>query len=197
MDETTLDDADALLKRKAARAEAEAAAKLKAATARKAAAEPSPEDQGPAPSEVELLKAKLADVEGGRPVAPDRAPAAVQVTGALPIAPAKPRRPRATPRAVAICRIEWWRGYMTSEFHARCREADGTEAVVLRSPSFRWRKSTPPPKDLAPAAAAHATLVAQLEAGGWVGERTRGDWYSLELHRSAAVAEASKPKGVA
>jgi hypothetical protein len=208
-DPTTLDDADALLKRKTARAEAEAAAKLKAATATKTAAKRPREAQVPAPSEVELLKAKLTDGEGGTPVASDATPAAAQATGAPPIAPAKPtqpepsvasiapRRPRATPQPTAVCRIEWWRGYMTSEFLATCRDADGTESVVLKSPSFRWRKSTPPPKDFAPAAAAHGTLVAQLEAAGWVGERTRGDWYSLELHRPAAVAAASNPKGVA
>jgi hypothetical protein len=178
---------------------------LKAATAATAAAEPSREAHDPVRNEVELLKAKLSDVEGGTPVAPDQAAAAVPVTGARP----KPTRPepsvatvalrdaRATPHATAVCRIEWWRGYMASEFQATCREPDGTASVVLKSPSFRWRKSTPPPQDFAPATAAYGTLVAQLEAAGWVGERTRGDWYSLELQRPAAVAAAAKPKGVA
>jgi hypothetical protein len=206
-DEKRLDGGDVLLKRKTARAEAEAAAKLKAARAKKAVAEPLRVAEDPAPSDVELLKAKLAD-ERETPVAPDPAPASAQVIGAPAIAPAKPPQPEpsvasvaprrpATPRTTAVCRIEWWRGYMTSEFLATCKEADGTESDVLRSPSFRWRKSTPPPNDLAPAAAAHGTLVAQLEAAGWVVGRTRGDWYSLELHRPASVAVASKPKGVA
>jgi hypothetical protein len=74
---------------------------------------------------------------------------------------------------------------------------DGTESMVMSSPSFRWRKSTPPPQDFEAAAAAHGTVVAQLEADGWVGERTRGEWYALELRRRADAAPRPKPKGVA
>jgi hypothetical protein len=204
MEESRRDAADDLLKRKTARAEAEAAVKLKAATS----AEPSREARAAVLSEVEVLKAKLAELEGRTAAAPASAPPPVPVAGAAPSTPAKPARPespvataaprerREAPPAAVVCRIEWWRGYMSSEFYATCRDVDGAESIVISSPSFRWRKSTPPPQDFEPAAAAHGTVVAQLEADGWVRERTRGEWYALELRRRAGAAPRRKPKGV-
>jgi hypothetical protein len=165
--------------------------------------------QAAVPDEVELLKAKLADVQGGPPVTQVSPPAAVEVTDSAPILRAKPNGPQPSVAAVAArqrrpthpvpvsCRIEWWRGYTTSQFHAKSRQRDGTEFLVMSSPSFRWRKATPPPKDLAAAAAAYSTLVAQLEADGWVVKGSQGDWYSLEMHRWPGAAPAWSPKGVA
>lgn len=99
----------------------------------------------------------------------------------------KVARPPAAVRAPArtagkpSCRIEWWRGYVKSEFQARVQRVDGSEAILLTSPAFRWSKSTPPPRDLPHVESAHAALMAELKAAGWRPRRRGTQWFSLEL----------------
>ena len=64
------------------------------------------------------------------------------------------------------CRIEWWRGYVKSQFHAWVTRADGGQYIVERSPAFRWRHSNPPPAT-DHALAAYGALVDRLVALGW------------------------------
>jgi len=124
--------------------------------------------------EVDLLKAKL----GGTP---QRQPVAL-----------RPRRPQihAVAPTAERCRIEWWRGYLKSEFYAQ--EVWPDASIVATSASFRWSKSTPPPETLPHVARAHAELVVQLEAAGWeVGGRGE-HWYALELQRRPARAAGAE-----
>lgn len=108
--------------------------------------------------------------------------------------PRKRRQPPLAPSPITAapgftadreCRIEWWRGYVRSEFYATERTLDDGEAVLLRSPSFRWAKPSPPPA-LPHVAEAHAALVADLEAAGWIVSGRSGEWYALELKRRPA-----------
>jgi hypothetical protein len=116
--------------------------------------------------EVDLLKAKL----GG--AAQRQQPVAL-----------RPRRPQihAVAPTPQRCRIEWWRGYLKSEFYAQ--EVWPDASILVTSPSFRWSKPTPPPETLAHIARAHAELVAQLEAAGWEVSGRGEHWYALELQR--------------
>ena len=103
-------------------------------------------------------------------------------------APPSPVNARPVARPVprpAQCRIEWWRGYVKSEFYATVRMPDEREYVLRTSPTFRWSKSTPPPKDASQVAHAHQTLVDDLAADGWVVSGGGGgdDWWALELKR--------------
>jgi hypothetical protein len=120
--------------------------------------------------EVDLLKAKL----GGTP---PRQPVAL-----------RPRRPQihAVAPTAERCRIEWWRGYLKSEFYAQ--EVWPDTSIVAKSASFRWSKPTPPPETLPHVARAHAELVAQLEAAGWEVDGRGEHWYALELQRRPARA---------
>jgi hypothetical protein len=98
-------------------------------------------------------------------------------------------RPAAAPTG---CRIDWWRGYVKSEFHAKLRSGDGSEVTFRSSPPFRWNKSTPPPKDLPDAVQAHAALVAELKAAGWIASGSGKHWYALELQRRQVPAGAER-----
>ena len=115
--------------------------------------------------EVDLLKAKLGGTAQRQPVA------------------LRPRRPQihAVAPTAQRCRIEWWRGYLKSEFYAQETWPDAS--IVVRSASFRWSKPTPPPETLPHVARAHAELVAQLEAAGWEVSGQGEHWYALELQR--------------
>jgi len=93
-----------------------------------------------------------------------------------PLAAAAPR---------TICEIKWVRVDGRSEFHAIARAPDGAEALIARSPSFRWRLPVSP--DATPAAAAaHDTLVRQLLATGWTPCEGGGllHWYGERFRSS-------------
>jgi hypothetical protein len=100
-------------------------------------------------------------------------------------APLPARRPARQPEG----RIEWWRGYTTSEFQAILRTADDARSLVMRSESFRWRKSTPPPSDVAQIADAHAALVTELRAAGWAVSDDGDEWYAFSF-RSRTKGDA-------
>jgi hypothetical protein len=85
-----------------------------------------------------------------------------------------------------LCEIDWWRGYMKSEFWANGVGADGAQYEVARSRAFRWRRAEPPPIDHEGARAAHEALVERLADAGWepIGEGLT--WYAWRFRRHAA-----------
>jgi hypothetical protein len=83
---------------------------------------------------------------------------------------------------VEECEIEWWRGYVMSDFFAFALRPGGTTTVLARSQSFRWRPTNPPPHE-GPAAEAHAALVERLGAEGWESMGTGDAWYRTRLRR--------------
>jgi hypothetical protein len=126
--------------------------------------------------EVDLLKAKLGGTAPRRPVA---------------LRPRKAQIHAVTP-AAQRCRIEWWRGYLKSEFYAQELRPDAS--IVVKSASFRWSKPTPPPETLPHVARAHAELVAHLEAAGWEVSGRGEQWYALELQRRPARGAGAERK---
>jgi hypothetical protein len=127
--------------------------------------------------EVAALREKLAEPSG-------------RANGAVPTAISRAAPERGVP--ASACRIDWWRGYVKSEFHAKVRRPDGSEAVLLTSAAFRWSKPTPPPADLPHIARAHAALVAELKTGGWSASGCGDQWYELELQRRHVSAGAER-----
>jgi hypothetical protein len=174
----------ATLKRKGAVANGDPVEKLK----KKNIAPPTENERQ---QELTLLKAKLA--EETTPAAPARAVVgtgrdertARQERGLAPPSPRGGARLNLVGPAPLTerCRIDWWRGYVKSEFHAKVERPDGSESVVMSSPPFRWSKPTPPPGDLPPVVAAHATLVRDLESAGWVATGHGDEWFTVELER--------------
>ena len=100
--------------------------------------------------------------------------------------PAPAPRAAVAPSAVkerATCEVDLWRGYVKSQFYAVLRDGSGRESILLTSPTFRWSKAAPPPPTSPHAANAHAALIAQLKADGWVPTRRGTHWYALQLQR--------------
>ena len=169
----------ATLKRKRAASTASGAEAIKAKTR-----EPT-RGKETASRDVKKLRAKLA-----------RAP---NESGALGRPVKELRAARSAPQpgpAQAQCRIDWWRGYVKSEFYAKARMPDGREYVVCTSPGFRWSKSTPPPKEAPQVAQVHQELVDDLVAGGWVVSGVGDEWWALEL-RLAGEETTEPQKGAA
>jgi hypothetical protein len=81
------------------------------------------------------------------------------------------------------CRVERWRGYVTSSFFVRF--PDGS---VLESPRFRWRGAEPPPETDA-ARAALADLVERVVAAGWTAGDAHGQWFATSFTRHVQTAE--------
>src|SRR6478609_7021734 len=79
--------------------------------------------------------------------------------------------------SAAFCRIERWRGYVTSSFCARL--PDGR---MLESRTFRWRHAAPPP-DGGSARAAYDELVGRLEAEGWTHHAEGPIWFATTFSR--------------
>lgn len=90
-------------------------------------------------------------------------------------------RTRAIPVAAATreCEIRRWRGYTTSQFLAVTTGAEGVEATIGVSPSFRWRKAELP--EFPAAAAALRALVDSLEQEGWQVAGRGEEWYAVRL----------------
>jgi hypothetical protein len=120
------------------------------------------------------------------PSAPEAALAAAAprpLYAAGQVEPRRPTRRMAGARGrVEECEIEWWRGYVVSDFYAFALRPGGTTTVLTRSSSFPWRRTDPPPAD-GPAAEAHAVLVERLSAQGWESVGTGGAWYRTQMRR--------------
>jgi len=89
---------------------------------------------------------------------------------------------------VETCRVELWRGYVTSSFVARVVDGPELGAVLDTSSSFRWRGSRTP--DTEEARLAHHELVSRLKAGGWSPSGDGTQWYETELARPTLVPPA-------
>lgn len=90
---------------------------------------------------------------------------------------------RFSPAAPPICRIERWRGYVTSSFLVR------TPGGVVESPAFRWWRAADPP-DEGDARRAFDDLLDRLVAAGWTEIGRGGAWYAVELTHPALTAAA-------
>jgi ribosomal protein L40E len=84
-----------------------------------------------------------------------------------------------------LCEIDWWRGYVSSEFYATGVGADGMEYEVARSRGFRWRRQEPPPADHERARAAHERLCERLTKAGWEPIGAGRAWYARRFRRHA------------
>lgn len=80
------------------------------------------------------------------------------------------------------CEIDWWRGYVKSDFYALAVGPGGESYVAARSPTFRWLRREPPPEE-SRGAEPHARLVAHLVAEGWEPVGSRFAWYKTRLRR--------------
>jgi hypothetical protein len=98
-----------------------------------------------------------------------------------------PAEPALEPIGAAVheeCEIEWFRGYVKSQFLA---VADApSEALVRESPWFAWRGTTPPPREERIAAARDQLLQALLR-DGWERSGVGEQWYSDRLQRTLHV----------
>ncbi|MGH3031341.1 MAG: hypothetical protein ACRDNE_11395 [Gaiellaceae bacterium] len=80
------------------------------------------------------------------------------------------------------CEIDWWRGYVKSDFYALAVGPGGERYVAARSPAFRWWRREPPLEE-SPGAEPHARLVARLVADGWEPVGSGLAWYKTRLRR--------------
>jgi hypothetical protein len=80
------------------------------------------------------------------------------------------------------CEIEWWRGYIKSDFYAVAFRPTGEWYVAERSPSFRWRH-TEPPREGSAGREEHAQLVGRLVKEGWQPVGNGPVWYQTRFRR--------------
>jgi hypothetical protein len=90
------------------------------------------------------------------------------------------------------CEIDWWRGYVKSNFIAKATTPGDAEYVVRESPMFRWRGNGIP--EATPASiAAHEQLLEKLRAEGWEADQgTSSTWYTQTLRRRRAPDALSR-----
>jgi hypothetical protein len=103
------------------------------------------------------------------------------------VAADRPTEPALDPIGAAVreqCEIEWFRGYVKSQFLAVADRPNG--ALVRESPWFAWRATTPPPQQER-IAAARDHLVQALLRDGWEWSGVGEQWYSVRLQRTVHV----------
>jgi hypothetical protein len=90
-----------------------------------------------------------------------------------------------TTNDVETCEIEWSRGRVHSEFHARAKRPDGSEYVAAISPGFgrHWRGRRATQEDRDAARTAYAALVEQLTREGWERSGAAPAWYAGRFRR--------------
>jgi hypothetical protein len=84
-----------------------------------------------------------------------------------------------------FCRIERWRGYVSSTFYART-----TQDALHESKPFRWRRAEVPPDEGA-ARAAYDDLVARLRDDGWQPYEQGRVWYATTFARTVVLPVAA------
>jgi hypothetical protein len=84
-----------------------------------------------------------------------------------------------------MCRIELWRGYLSSSFVALPVDGPDGVAVIEPSTTFNWRSSRTP--DSQEARLAHYELVSRLKGDGWTPTGQGDEWYQTELSRPTLV----------
>jgi hypothetical protein len=143
----------------------------------------SPAQDGP-PAHVPGLDAALV-ARASPSHSPPPAPAAPEPLPAEPMEESQPRTLRfAVPPATTWerCEIEWWRGYIKSDFYAVAFRPTGEWYVAERSPSFRWRH-TEAPREGAAGREEHANLVGRLVKDGWQPVGNGPVWYQTRFRR--------------
>src|SRR3954465_14298872 len=93
---------------------------------------------------------------------------------------------------VETCRIDVWRGYLTSSFIARIVDGRDAGSGAETSSSFRWRSGRPP--DTEEARLAHYELLSRLKDAGWSPNGGGGEWFEAELGRPT-LAPPPPPTG--
>jgi hypothetical protein len=108
------------------------------------------------------------------------------------------RRPGAEIAVVApeqsddeYCQIDYWHGYVRSDFGARGLQAQGE---IARSPLFRWWRAEPPRPE-GNALEAYQLLVGRLREVGWTPVGNPHPWYAQRFRRPAALDEPASPAG--
>jgi hypothetical protein len=128
---------------------------------------------------------------GGRPQRskPKRTPQAAAAArpsppraSPAPFAPSALERYIAAATAVEECEIEWFRGYVKSQFYAVTRLSNGRSSVV-ESSWFSWRQVSPPPHEPS-IAAAHDELLQALRREGWELCGHGDEWYRDRFKRT-------------
>lgn len=82
---------------------------------------------------------------------------------------------------VLTCRVERWRGYITSRFYVLLGEDR-----VLESRPFRWRRAAPPPESKR-ARAAYDELAGRLAEEGWRLLEQGPHWFATTFARTVLV----------
>lgn len=118
---------------------------------------------------------------GGSPLA-DGVPMVTPPPPPPPPRSAVPKPARTAGPAWESCEIDWWRGYVKSQFVAR--RLDGSPIAV--SPFFAWRRSEPPPST-GEAERAFEVLLEELHEHGWRLDSTGAEWFDRRLRRKAAA----------
>ena len=78
-------------------------------------------------------------------------------------------------RELEYCALEWWRGYVKSQFLARAQRPDGRSYIAGRSPFFRsWHMGEP--EESEQAHRARAELILLLRSEGWELREGECDW---------------------
>jgi hypothetical protein len=90
--------------------------------------------------------------------------------------------PKAAATGWETCTIEWWRGYVKSDFYAVATQPDGRKRVAARSNLFRWRGEEPPPESDATQTSLRL-LVESLEDEGWERVGSGERWFELSFQR--------------
>jgi hypothetical protein len=96
-----------------------------------------------------------------------------------------PRQTPPPPLATAsdestTCEIEWFRGYVKSQFYVLLDSPWEGSPRRIESPWFAWRQADPPPP-LPEIVAARDRLLAKLEGDGWTAHGRGRAWYSQRL----------------
>jgi hypothetical protein len=89
---------------------------------------------------------------------------------------------------VRTCRIERWRGYVTSSFFVLTDDGE-----IIESRRFRWRRAAPPAETQA-ARAAYDELVARLEREGWSLSEDDTPWFATTFARTVLVPVQAPPE---
>jgi hypothetical protein len=95
-------------------------------------------------------------------------------------------------QGVEICRIVWWRGYVTGRFQAVTGDSSSPQ-VIAQSPQIRWRSSSPPGPTEAAAQAVESLKSSLLEAGWTVANRDDESWFGCAFSRPTFDRNVAEP----
>jgi hypothetical protein len=94
------------------------------------------------------------------------------------------------------CEIEWWRGWVRSQFVACSSNGSGEKSMIAESPSFSWRGSEPPPETPA-AVAAYLELAQKLDSLGWEPDGRGDAWFDARFRLAQTEAHGAEAREAA